>query len=250
MAFMSTSAPFSSPSQRSISAALQNAPTGFAIPFPAISGALPWIGSNILGFFLVGSRLLLGAIPILPLSAAARSDRISACKLVATMVSRLFGSSVIRTVIASTNILSVSTSGYSLATSQKILSQNTIPCRCAFDLVTIVSFLRGLSFAVRNAKCMMRSTAALVNTETSVAIACGSSSCEIPPCPEYSPSLFSLTITQSISPTFTPSNGLLVPSSILVGLTLTYWFSVLRIGRIRPHKLTWSGTFGHPTAPK
>lgn len=37
------------------------------------------MGSNIEGFSLVGSRLLVGAIPMDPASAAAKSDKISAC---------------------------------------------------------------------------------------------------------------------------------------------------------------------------
>jgi hypothetical protein len=68
--------------------------------------------------------------------APARSDRISAWRLVATMVSRLCGFSVIRTVIASTSILSQVTSGNSFETSSAISSHITMPCRCAFDFVT------------------------------------------------------------------------------------------------------------------
>lgn len=44
-----------------------------------MSNAEPWMGSNIDGFSRVGSRLLVGAIPMEPARAAARSDRISAC---------------------------------------------------------------------------------------------------------------------------------------------------------------------------
>jgi hypothetical protein len=85
----------SSPSHFNISTAVQNVATGLAkkildskqldgelyvpIPIPVISKADPWIGSNIEGFSRVGSRLLVGAIPIEPASAAARSERISAC---------------------------------------------------------------------------------------------------------------------------------------------------------------------------
>ena len=98
---INTSEALFSPSQLSISDAVQNVPTGLAgnlviierfitdkekkkknhipIPFPVMSNADPWMGSNIDGFSLVGSRLLVGAIPIDPARAAARSDRISAC---------------------------------------------------------------------------------------------------------------------------------------------------------------------------
>lgn len=44
-----------------------------------MSKAEPWIGSNIEGYVRVGSRLEVGAIPIEPASAAARSERMSAC---------------------------------------------------------------------------------------------------------------------------------------------------------------------------
>lgn len=41
---------FPAPTHRTISAADQKAPIGLAMPFPAISGAEPWIGSNMLGY--------------------------------------------------------------------------------------------------------------------------------------------------------------------------------------------------------
>ena len=46
------------------------APIGLAMPFPAMSGAEPWTGSNIEGCCLVGSRFADGAIPIDPATAA------------------------------------------------------------------------------------------------------------------------------------------------------------------------------------
>lgn len=82
MACMRPSATLSSsprPSHLTISAADQKAPTGFAIPCPEMSGAEPWIGSNMDGYCLVGSRFDDGAIPVEPARAAARSDRMSAC---------------------------------------------------------------------------------------------------------------------------------------------------------------------------
>ena len=72
-------------------AALQKVASGFAMPLPAISNAEPYIGSNIDGKRRSGLRLAVGASPIEPVSAAARSDKMSACRLVATMVSRLAG---------------------------------------------------------------------------------------------------------------------------------------------------------------
>lgn len=71
-----------------------------------------WIGLNILGYWRVGSRLEVGAIPIEPVSDAVRSERISVCyicvssgmfkmlwviltKLIATIVSKLSGFNII-----------------------------------------------------------------------------------------------------------------------------------------------------------
>ena len=92
-----------------------------------MSKAEPWIGSNIEGVVRSGLRLAVGAMPSEPASAAARSDRMSACRLVATIVSSVSGLSVIRMVMASTSILSQVTSGNSLATSAAISSHITMP---------------------------------------------------------------------------------------------------------------------------
>ena len=97
----------------------------------------------------------------------------SACRLVATMVSIDSGFSTMRIVIASTSILSHLTSGYWLATSAAISSHITMPLRCAFDLVTTVSCLRGRERASSNAKRMMRSTPARVKITNSVPTSCG-----------------------------------------------------------------------------
>ena len=77
--FKSLAAASSSPSHVSISAAVQNVATGLAMPIPVMSNAEPWIGSNMLGFSRVGSRFEVGAMPMDPARAAARSDKISAC---------------------------------------------------------------------------------------------------------------------------------------------------------------------------
>jgi hypothetical protein len=108
-------------------------------------------------------------MPIDPANAAARSDRMSACRLVATMVSMVCGFIVIRIVIASTSILSQVTSGNSVAISAAISSHITIAWRCAFDLVTTVSNLRGRDRASAKAKRKMRVTPWRVIIETSVA---------------------------------------------------------------------------------
>ena len=92
-----------------------------------MSNAEPWIGSNIEGVVRSGLMLAVGAMPSEPASAAARSDRMSACRLVATIVSSVSGLRVIRMVMASTSILSQVTSGNSCATSAAISSHITMP---------------------------------------------------------------------------------------------------------------------------
>src|ERR1700750_280259 len=74
------------------------------------------MGSNIEGASRPGLMFAVGAIPGEPAIAAARSERMSACRLVATMVSSVCGFITIRMVIASTSILSQVTSGNSAAT--------------------------------------------------------------------------------------------------------------------------------------
>ena len=83
-----------------------------------------------------------------------------------------------RIVIASTSILSHVTSGNSRATSAAISSHITMAWRCAFDLVTTVSSLRGRERASAKAKRMMRSTPARVMIETSVATSSGRPRCD------------------------------------------------------------------------
>jgi hypothetical protein len=76
-----------------------------------MSNAEPWIGSNIDGKRRSGFRFAVGATPRLPVSAAARSDRMSACRLEATTTSSVSGLSTMRVVDASTSSRSVATSG-------------------------------------------------------------------------------------------------------------------------------------------
>ncbi len=87
MARISRAAAAGSPRCSSIITADQKVPTGLAMPLPVMSKAEPWIGSNIEGNRRSGLRLAVGAMPIEPASAAARSERMSACRLVATIVS-------------------------------------------------------------------------------------------------------------------------------------------------------------------
>jgi hypothetical protein len=113
-----TAAAFSSPKKRIISAADMIAAIGLARSLPIMSKAAPWTGSKSDGDLRDGSRLEEWAMPMEPDRAAARSDRMlrgsitnqvcdnvvthSPCRLVVTIVSRLFGLDTMRTVIAST----------------------------------------------------------------------------------------------------------------------------------------------------
>ena len=148
---ISLSAAAVSPKCSSIIAPVQNVATGLAMPLPVMSKAEPWIGSNMEGVLRSGLRFAVGAMPSEPASAAARSDRMSAWRLVATIVSSVWGLLTMRMVIASTSILSQVTSGNAFATSAAISSHITIPWRCALDLVTTVRSLRGRERATSKA---------------------------------------------------------------------------------------------------
>src|SRR4051812_8002328 len=97
-----------------------------------------------------------------------------------------------------------------------------MPCLCALLFVTMVSFFLGRDLAVSNAYLITLSIPTLVKMLTSVATVCGLSSWEMPPWPEYSPSEFSRTITQSRSSDLQFARGDVVPGRIRVGRTLTY----------------------------
>ena len=70
-----------------------------------------------------------------------------------------------------------------------------------------------------------------------------------PPISEYSPSLFSRTMTKSMSAGLRPASGVETPGSSLIGRRLTYCRKARRSGIRRPQSETWSGTPGKPTAP-
>jgi len=69
---------------------------------------------------------------------------------------------------------------------------------------------------------MMRATPVRVKTEVSVATSSGRPRCTRPPFPEYSPSLFSRTITQSRSPGEQFLSGAVIPGRTRAGRTLAY----------------------------
>lgn len=173
---------------------------------------------------------------------AARRGGALLTKFVATIVSSDSGLRTILQVIASTNILSTVTSGNSLATAAATSSQSTIPFRWALLFVTTVRSFRGLLCAVSNANLMMRSTPWRVNMATSVAVSQGWPRWLRPPCPAYSPSEFSRTMTQSRSPVLQFLRGDWVPRKTLVGLTLAYCWKGWQIANRRPQSEMWSGT--------
>src|SRR6185503_17720089 len=231
-AFIRRAAAFSSPRCSSIIDAVQKVAIGLAMPLPVMSKAEPWIGSNIEGKRRSGLRLAVGAMPSEPDSAAARSERMSACKFEATITSIASGFSTMRVVAASTRMRSVFTPGKSFAVSWKTSSHSTMPWRCAFDLVTSVRCLRGRLLASWNANRCTRSTPERVKVEISIATSFGRPWCTRPPAPEYSPSVFSRTITQSRFLGF--DKGLGTPGRMRAGRTLAYWSKPWQIGSRNP----------------
>ena len=100
---------------------------GFAMPLPAMSGALPCTGSNTDGKARSGLMLPLGARPMLPVMIAPMSVSTSPNRLLATTTSNDCGRRMKFMQAASTSSDSVSMSGYSAATWSKTSSQSTMP---------------------------------------------------------------------------------------------------------------------------
>src|SRR5262249_11652890 len=100
---------------------------GLAIPLPAMSGADPWIGSNIDGGCRSGLMLAPGAIPRLPEIAAPRSVRMSPKRFDPTITAEGVGGGAIRAPSASPVDCRKLTDGYERLTSAATSSHNTIP---------------------------------------------------------------------------------------------------------------------------
>ena len=96
---------------------------------------------------------------------------------------------------------------------------------------------------------MMRSTPARVMIDTSVAASIGWPWCTRPPTPEYSPSVFSRTMTQFRSSGPQRFSGASMPGRMRVGRTLAYWSKPWQIFSRRPHSVMWSGMCGSPAEP-
>ena len=161
-----------------------------------MSNADPWMGSNMEECSLVGSRLLVGATPMGPASAAGRPERMSALhgeevsqgafftmrrrvdrgseirgvntRFVATLVSILPGFIPILVVIASTSIKSTHPNFRRYLRRHLILKHHPIPMPLIF--VTTVKRLRGRAIAVLTAKRRMRVIPCFLKMDTSVAV--------------------------------------------------------------------------------
>ena len=86
-------------------------PMGFAMPLPAMSGAEPCTGSKSDGKRRSGLMLPEGAMPMVPVQAGPRSDRISPKRLEPTITSKREGFSTNWAVSASMWNWSIFTSG-------------------------------------------------------------------------------------------------------------------------------------------
>ena len=91
---------------------------------------------------------------------------------------------------------------------------------------------------------MTRSVPRRVKTASWTASSSSVPWCRRPPISEYSPSLFSRTITMSTSAGVTSRSGEGMPGHSRTGRRFTYWRKARRIGISRPHSETWSGTSG------
>ncbi len=111
------------------------APIGLAMPWPAMSGAEPWTGSNIDGYSRSGFRLPEGAMPIEPATAAARSLRMSPNRFEATITSNRPGSRTIIAARASISTCSLSSCGWADVTWAKRSSQKGIVWMIPLDFV-------------------------------------------------------------------------------------------------------------------
>jgi hypothetical protein len=104
-----------------------------------MSGAEPCTGSNIEGNSLSGLRFALGAMPMLPITAAPRSVRMSPNRFEATTTSKRPGSRTNCAASASTWYSDSYTSSRSATTSRTTSSQNGMVCTIPLDFVAEAS---------------------------------------------------------------------------------------------------------------
>src|SRR3989337_1815095 len=136
---MMSEASFMSNEYLSIMATERMVAMGFAMPFPAISGALPWIGSY-MALFFVEPMLAEGSMPMEPVSIEASSDSMSPKVFSVTMTSNCLGFLMSCMAQLSTYMWLSSTSGYSLPIFMTTFLQSSVVSR-TFALSTLQSFL-------------------------------------------------------------------------------------------------------------
>jgi hypothetical protein len=128
-------------------------------------------------------------------------------------------------------------------------SQNGIVWMIPFDFVALQ--MRPLLVAASShANLMIRSVPLRVKIASCTASSSSVPRCSRPPISEYSPSLFSRTITMSTVSGVAFLSGDEIPGQSLTGRRFTYCRNARRIGISSPHSEMWSGTSGRPTAPR
>jgi hypothetical protein len=177
------------------------------------------------------------------------SEQMSPKRLEATITSKLQGRRISSMAAASTRIDEVSISGNCAATSRNTRSQKVMLWPWALDFVIEVTERRFSDRARSKAKRMIRSVPRRVKTAVCTATSVSVPPCTLPPTCAYSPSVFSRTRTMSIAFSFS-ARGVATPGKRTVGRTFAYCSKARRMGRSRPLRVVWSGTFGWPTAPR
>src|SRR5258706_7802338 len=166
IAFTMASAASLSPRCSSIIAPDQICPIGLAIPLPKMSGALPCTGSKHEGNSRSGLRFADGAIPIVPVQAGPRSDRMSPKRFEPTTTSNQSGCWTKCAVRMSMWYWLVFPPADSAANALEGSAQYGIVIAIPFDFVAEVTCLRARGFASSKAKRRMRSTPLRVKTES------------------------------------------------------------------------------------
>ncbi|SAL04539.1 hypothetical protein AWB83_07035 [Caballeronia ptereochthonis] len=201
---------------------------------PAISGAEPCTGSNSDGNVRSGFMFAEGAMPIVPVQAGPRSERMSPNRLVATTTSKRSGFSTKRAHRMSMCCLSHAMSGYCAAISAARASHHGMLIEMPLLLVATVSFF-SRRCARSKANFSTRSAPLRVKIDVCVTNSRSVPSNIVPPTDEYSPSVFSRTIMKSMSPALRLASGDGTPSNRRAGRRLMYWSNSRRNLSSEPH---------------
>src|SRR3954469_17790768 len=134
-----------------------------------MSGAEPGTGSNIEGKSRSGLRLAEGAMPMVPVHAGPRSERMSPKRLEPTTTSNQSGCCTKGAVRMSMWYCEVLMPGYSFETAAKPSSQYGMVIEMPLDFVAEVTCFFVRVFASSKAKRMMRSVPRFEKTESWVA---------------------------------------------------------------------------------